>query len=161
MAEESLKIIPYGHRVKIVKRIREINEEVRPVQRNEYEELPEIEDNRSNFNNGDITDINAYEEEQRRLFQQAVSEFRGGKGDIVIEDQSRDNVIGDRKVNVIYILYSLLHFYKMLGRIFLILIVSLIVKRKEQDRRNFYQLIQIRRLVGLAINIYSSISRGI
>ena len=60
--------------------------EVRPVQNNDYEELP---------------DIDAYEAEQRRLFQQAVEEFRGNKGEIKIEDHSnrQDKIIA----NVFYI----------------------------------------------------------
>ncbi len=99
-----MKIIPYGHRVKIVKHIREINDEIRPVQKNEYEELPPMEENRGNFiENGDVTDIDAYEKEQRRLFQHAVAQFRGAKGDIVIEYQSKDNVIRDMQVNVLLI----------------------------------------------------------
>lgn len=39
--------------------------------------------------NSPIDDIDEYEAEQRRLFQQAVAEFRGGKGEILVEDQSK------------------------------------------------------------------------
>jgi hypothetical protein len=44
-----------------------------------------------------LPDIDAYEAEQRRLFQQAVEEFRGNKGDIKIEDSSnrQDKVLAN------------------------------------------------------------------
>jgi hypothetical protein len=87
LSEDNLKVIPYGHRVKIIKRIRELKgaDEVRPIQNNNYEELP---------------DVDAYEAEQRRLFQQAVSEFRGNKGEIKIENHSikeSNNVVSNVK----------------------------------------------------------------
>jgi hypothetical protein len=46
---------------------------VRPLQSNIYEELP-MGNNATEFNS--IEEIEAYEAEQRRLFQQAVNEFR-------------------------------------------------------------------------------------
>jgi hypothetical protein len=72
--DECFEFIPYGHRMKIIKRIKELNNvHVRPEQHNVYEELPI----KGDFN--DIDDIEAYEAEQRQLFQQAVQQFRRGE----------------------------------------------------------------------------------
>jgi hypothetical protein len=91
--------------VKILKKIKEIREanEVRPLQNNDYEELP---------------DIDAYEAEQRRLFQEAVNEFRGNKGIVKIEDYSKKQ--SNVTTNVFYNNFSQIIFYSMLDRIFLI-----------------------------------------
>ncbi len=60
--------IPYGHRNKIMKRIKNKNSDgTRPVTNNQYDELPPNEE--------DVYD----EEKQRRLFQEAVEAFRGNK----------------------------------------------------------------------------------
>ncbi len=65
--------IPYGHRNKIIKRINA--NQSRPVTKNIYEELPEgIGTEGENIKDEDIFD----EEEQRRLFQEAVEAFRKG-----------------------------------------------------------------------------------
>ncbi len=67
MDEEKLKTmnIPYGHRIKMLKKIAELKE-IRPLSKIDYEELPEQQDEMYN------------EELQQKLFREAVEEFRNG-----------------------------------------------------------------------------------
>jgi hypothetical protein len=105
-SEEVLKFVPYGHRAKMMKRIKEMatTTTIRPVQNNVYEELPMAME----FNS--IEDIEAYEAEQRRLFQQAVAQFRSGgdtdtvetKGGLVVNVHPEDADTQIVRLKVIY-----------------------------------------------------------
>jgi hypothetical protein len=90
--------IPYGHRVKIMKRISgknkkdkesgideiQIKNNIREISKNNYEELPSPVHDINNFDNNN--DEGYDEELQRKLFQEAVNEFRHGKKNFKTED---------------------------------------------------------------------------
>ncbi len=83
MDEEKLKTlnIPYGHRMKMLKKISEMKE-TRPLSKIDYEELP-----------GPADEV--YDEElQRKLFQDAVEEFRKGAK---IQEESEEPIKAESK----------------------------------------------------------------
>lgn len=75
--------IPYGHRAKIMKRLKDFrSDEIRPSNGTLYEELPievAIGEDNLNVNSKDTYD----EQEQRRLFQKAVSDFRNANNNTI------------------------------------------------------------------------------